>query len=123
MRQFINIVESRNIVTLYHGTCLSNATHMIENGWEPNVVSSGANMGQPRYLYLTTHIEDAEWFANEKGCSTVISVDVPIEYLIVDPEDGVGDTVEDELNNPYGLPGKVVLSRALGREAFEMVKQ
>jgi len=78
-------------------------------------------MGQTRYLYLTTGREDAEWFANAKGCSTIVQVTVPIEYLRVDPEDGIGDTVEDELNSAHGLPGKVILTKSLGPEHFKII--
>lgn len=118
-----SVTESQNSVTLYHGTCEANAANLLSQGWQPGSGSIGANMGQSRYLYLTTHIEDAEWFAREKGCSTVVSVEVPLDSLRVDPEDGIADTVEEELNNPLGLPGKVVLIRGIGKEAFGMVKQ
>ena len=121
MREYINIVESGDTITLYHGTCQSNAESLCTNGWEPNQVSAGANQGQARYLYLTSGIEDAAWFANEKGCSTVLSVTVSLRDLRVDPEDGVADTVEDELNNAHGLPGKVILVRRVGPEAFRVI--
>ena len=80
-------------------------------------------MGQPKFLYLTSGEEDALWFAEEKGCSTVLKVsNVPLEYLEVDPEDGIGDTVEQELNNKFRLPGKVVLVKPLGPEHFSIIK-
>ena len=122
MRHFMQIVENARAVTLYHGTCAGNAEVLCQNGWQPGSGQQGGNMGQTRYLYLTSGIEDAEWFANEKGCTTVLAVTVPVDYLIVDPEDGVGDTVEDELNSPHGLPGKVALTRAVGPEAFKVVR-
>jgi len=121
MRPFINIVEtSLSIVpVLYHGTCPSNADVLIENGWAPNLIAQGANMGQTRYLYLTTHPEDALWFAEQKGCSSIVEVrDVPIASLRVDPEDGIADTVEDEISNGFGLPGKLVLTKPLGADHF-----
>lgn len=122
MRQFMQIVESSEAVTLYHGTCAGNAESLCANGWTPNSGTVGGNQGQTRYLYLTSGIEDAEWFANEKGCTTVLAVTVPMASLIVDPEDGIGDTVEDEINNSMGLPGKVALTRPVGPEAFKVVK-
>lgn len=122
MREFMKLLENASMVTLYHGTCPDSAQSLCAYGWEPRTGPGGANQGQARYLYLTSGIEDAEWFANEKGCSTVLSVTVPISDLRVDPEDGVGDTVEDELNNTHGLPGKVVLVRPVGPEAFKVVK-
>lgn len=122
MRQFMKIVESADTITVYHGTCADSAASLCANGWAPNSGVAGGNQGQARYLYLTTGIEDAEWFANEKGCTTVLAVTVPVASLIVDPEDGVGDTLEDEINNSHGLPGKVALTRPVGPEAFKVVK-
>lgn len=116
------VVESAETVTVYHGTCSGNAASLCANGWVPNSGAVGGNQGQARFLYLSTGVEDAEWFANEKGCTTVLAVTVPMAYLIVDPEDGIGDTLEDEINNPMGLPGKVALTRPVGPEAFKVVK-
>lgn len=123
MRKFMNIVTESDggdiAPVLYHGTCPANAAALIANGWEPRSGQQGANMGQSRYLYLTTGKEDALWFAEEKGCSTVIEIrDVPKAFLRVDPEDGTGDTVDDELHLPHGLPGKVVLTRPLPASHF-----
>ena len=118
----MNLVEaSERTVTLYHGTCAANGASLCAHGWSPQTGQTGGNGGQRRYLYLSTGIEDAEWFANEKGCSTVVKVsDVPLSLLIVDPEDGIGDTLEDELASPHtsGLPGKVALTQALGAHHF-----
>lgn len=116
------VVESAETITVYHGTCAANAASLCENGWAPNSGAVGGNQGQARYLYLSTGVEDAEWFANEKGCTTVLAVTVPMAYLIVDPEDGIGDTLEDEINNHMGLPGKVALTRPVGPESFKVVK-
>lgn len=74
---------------LYHGTCDEDAKEMLNNGWEPSKKSYGSNFGNPKYLYLTTHPLDAEWFANEKGCNIVLKVEVPISQLHVDPDDGL----------------------------------
>lgn len=106
-------------LTLYHGTTPEAARLLADNGWQPNMVPAGANQGQPRYLYLTTHYEDALWFAEQKGCDTVVRLDdVPIDILAVDPEDGIGDTVLEEVSSPHGLPGKLVLTRPLASSHF-----
>ena len=113
---------------LYHGTCEENAIHLIKNGWEPRIpksirASQTANMGQARYLYLSTGYEDALWFAEQRGCNTVIELhNVPIDYLIVDPEDGVSDTVEDELKGFRGMPGKVALTKPLSANHFRLYR-
>lgn len=110
---------TRTIPVLYHGTCPEHAERLLRDGWQPNSGSVGGNMGQARYLYLTNEPENARWFAQEKGCEVVLAVtNIPLAYLRVDPEDGVADTVEDELNHPLGLPGNVVLTRPLGPEHF-----
>lgn len=92
----------------------------MQNGWQPNAFSSGSQCGQSRYLYLTTHADDALWFANEKGSETVLELrDIPYSMLCVDPEDGTGDSVDEEVNSAHGLPGKVVLTKAIEGGAFE----
>ena len=114
--------ESMGTVTLYHGTCPESAKNFLANGWQPRTTGAGANMGQSQYLYLTTEPDDALWFAQEKGCNTVLKVsNVPMSILKVDPEDGVGDTVYDELNSSSGAPGKVVAIRPLGKEHFSLL--
>lgn len=118
----MNLVENARVVTLYHGTSAESAAALCQNGWQPNSGQQSGNMGQARYLYLTTGIEDAAWFANERGCDSIVAVTVPMDYLIVDPEDGVGDTVDEELNSPHGLPGKVALTRAVGANAFKAIR-
>ncbi len=57
-----------------HGTCLPSAEQLLSNGWSPDRGKIGANGGQSRYLYLSTHKEDALWFAEEKGCHSVLKV-------------------------------------------------
>src|SRR5208283_5167375 len=110
--------------TLYHGTCPENAAAIMENGWQPNQVSSGGNAGQPQYLYLTNFPENAQWFANEKGCDTILEVrNIPMSYLQVDPEDGTEDTVERELNfSEKAFPGTVVLTKPLPANHFKVFR-
>ena len=107
---------------LYHGTCSENAQSLVEKGWQPRSGMQGGNMGQPRYLYLSTGYEDALWFANEKGCDTVVELhNVPVDHLIVDPEDGYYASVEEELKStPF--PGKVALTKSLSADHFKMRK-
>lgn len=114
----MNITEALSTYTLYHGTC---SDLLTRTGWSPASGQSGGNGGQARYLYLTSSPEDATWFAEEKGCDIVLVVsDVPASFLIVDPEDGMTDSVEDELNSPHGIPGKVALTRPLAAEHFSV---
>lgn len=114
---------SELLVTLYHGTCSENGQALCKSGWTPRTGGMGGNMGQTRYLYLSTEREDALWYAEEKGCSTVLSVTVPINHLRVDPEDGISDTVEEEMNLSSGLPGKLVLTQPVGPQAFKIVQE
>lgn len=122
MRQWIDLIEAVDTITLYHGTCEDNAAALMRQGWTPYRAPMGGNMGRRCYLYLSTDPEDARWFSNQKGCDVVMAVrDIPVALLRVDPEDGSSDTVEDELTLPQrmkGLPGKVVLTRALGPDHF-----
>jgi hypothetical protein len=114
------IVSSATIKALYHGTCENQAQMLLATGWSPSRHFKGGNAGQTKYLYLTSEYDDALWFAQEKGCNTVLKLtNVPIDYLIVDPEDGTGDTVEDELGHAP-LPGKVALIKPLSRTYFSL---
>ena len=107
--------------TLYHGTTPEAAEAFMHAGWEPGSGPSGGNCGQPRFLYLSTEYDDALWFSEQKGCSTVVELrDVPLEFLAVDPEDGVGETVAEEITSPHGLPGKLVLTEPLPADHFSI---
>ena len=119
----INEIIEQPTVTLYHGTCFDSAKQILTHGWSPNLGSVGSNFGQTKYLYLTTDKEDALWFAQEKGCDTVLKVsNVPLDFLKVDPEDGIEDNVRDELfRHNRRIPGKVVLYKPIGAEYFTIV--
>lgn len=109
------------VFTLYHGTTEESAALLMRNGWQPAVHQTGGNCGQNRFLYLSTGYEDALWFAQEKGSETVLQLtDIPVAFLRVDPEDGCADTVEEELNHPSGLPGKVILTRPIDASFFSL---
>lgn len=108
---------------LFHGTTLENANLLLKNGWSPSQVSSGANGGQSRYLYLTTEIEDAIWFSEQKGEKVVLEVEVNLEDLKVDPEDGVKETVEEELSTSKRskMPAKLVIFKPLAAQFFKRI--
>jgi len=115
--------EGAQTIDLYHGTCMDSAKLMVKNGWRPNQVLPGGNQGQPRYLYVTTFSENAEWFANERGCDTVLLLKkVPVSVLAVDPEDGIGKNVQDELDQTkeLGLPAFLVVTRPLPARHFKV---
>lgn len=59
-------------------------------------------MGNLKYLYLTNNPSNALWFAQEKGCNTILELKVLKSQLRVDPEDGIGDTVDEELERKVG---------------------
>ncbi len=125
IRDMIRIVEaSISAPVLFHGTCADDATRLIQNGWKPRAGAFGANMGQGQYLYLSTGYEDALWFAEQKGCDVVVELhNVPLDHLIVDPEDGLADNVEDELKGFQGMPGKVALTKPLAANHFLLSKR
>ncbi len=117
--------KSIDKLTLYHGTCLPNAQNIIDNGWKPLSSSYGSNMGNSNYLYLSSDKEDALWFAEEKGCNTIIMVsDIPIEYLKPDPEDEIGYTTEELLDRMYNtqIPSKFALTKPLDKEHFKIIQ-
>jgi hypothetical protein len=77
---------------------------------------------QPKFLYLTNILENARWFSEQKGENIVLEVTVPKSYLLVDPEDGHSDTVDEELNSKIGFPGYVVCYKPLAANSFKKVK-
>lgn len=116
--EFINETKS-DTITLYHGTCLENAKELIKNGWD--VGRTGGNLGQSKYLYLSSGYEDAMWFAEEKGCNTVVEIkDIPLDYLLPDPEDEAGYTMSELLNRTGGYPSKYVLTKPLSAKHFSI---
>lgn len=115
-------IKNDKIKTLYHGCCPQDAANFLKYGWRPNspLYHENGNQGQRKFLYLTNTIENAMWFANYKGCATVVKVsDIPLSFLEVDPEDGISDTVEEELG--MELPGNVVLTHPLIASHFSLI--
>lgn len=107
---------------VYHGTTIDNAKNIVENGWRPFSGGVGANCGNNAYLYVTTEKENALWFAAQKGGDTIIEIEVGIDELYIDPEDGVGETVEEELffNNKNGFPSNFTLRKEVFKNRFEI---
>lgn len=125
---FENFQLGDDTITLYHGTCDSNAERLLENGWEANAGQMGGNMGQTRYLYLSSGWEDALWFAEEKGCNVVLEIrDIPLASLKPDPEDEAGYSMSELLDdladvNGMGFPRKFVLTQPLPASHFTIFK-
>lgn len=118
----INYTEVNNL-TLYTGTSEVTAEFFINNGWKPRESGSGGNMGQSRYLYLTSEPENARWYANENGYDTIVEVsNIPIEYLYPDPEDETGFSMKDLLTrmSATGLPSNFVLIKQLDKKHFKI---
>lgn len=105
-------------MVLYHGTSEASARELMQYGWAPERGRSGGQCGQARYLYLTTTADNAQWYATEKMVGVVLKVEVDRSQLRVDPEDGVGGTIEEEMNCPNGFPGNLVCVSALSPESF-----
>lgn len=105
--------ENEEHITLYHGTTQESASELMTNGWNPHQGRTGGQCGQAKYLYLTNIPENALWYAEQKGDDTIIEVEVPLSFLKVDPEDGISDTVLEELNDTHGLPGNVVCFKSI----------
>jgi hypothetical protein len=116
-------------ITLYHGTCKENALEIIQNGWSPKGYIGG-NMGRGDILYLTSLSEDTLWFAEEKGCNCVLIVkNIPISYLIFDPEDGDPDLYNYKIENAIKriksgeqIPVKLALKKTLSATHIELYK-
>lgn len=115
----------KTTLTLYHGTCYNNGAKLIDNGWKPLSGLVGGNMGNPNYLYLSSEPEDALWFAEERGCNTVVEIsDIPIDYLRPDPEDEAGYTISELFirMDKHNLPAKFILTKSLDSSHFSLYK-
>ncbi len=118
----LNALNEKTL-TLYHGTCPENANELINNGWKPSDGGMGANMGNPKHLYLSSEPEDALWFAQEKGCGTLVEIkNIPIEYLRPDPEDEAGYKMGELINRikTTQFPAKFILTQPLDSNHFGM---
>lgn len=112
-----------NVITLYHGTCDINANHLVNNGFKPNLFGYGGNMGDSKYLYLSSDPEDALWFAEQRGCKSIVEVkDIPLNFLKPDPDDESGYTIYDLLDRMKNskLPSKFVLIKDLDKKHFKL---
>ena len=103
-------------LTLYHGTSEASAARLLAEGWTPNSAPPGNQCGDPRFLYLTDEPADALWFANEKGSDVVLEIEVESSHLMVDPDDGMQETVKAELASEW--PAKLVISRPVPPDAI-----
>lgn len=123
LKDILKEINGTSTLSLYHGTCKYSGDKLIQFGWEPMRVYQGSNMGNPKYLYLTSGIEDAEWFANEKGCDTIVQVkDIPLTYLKPDPEDEAGYSMEELIDRMKTIrPSKFVLIQRLDSSHFDLI--
>jgi len=110
-------------ITLFHGTTTDSARLLEQNGWVPHSFPLGNHCGNPGLLYLTTTIENAMWYAQEKGDDAVVAVEIEVSALIVDPEDGIGDTVQEEFekSSRSGMPANFATRRPIPAERFAIV--
>lgn len=117
------LFENKDVtLTLYHGTSDIIGNYLIENGWKPRENGSGGNMGNPKYLYVSTNPEDARWFSNEIGEDTIIELEnVPLEYIKPDPEDEAGFTMTELLDRikRTKLPAKFIIIKELDKKYFK----
>lgn len=111
---------SGDSITLYHGTQPSHALQLISQG-KHKKAPMGANGGQSSLLYVTTHPENALWFASQSGSSEILEVKVPLNQLRTDPEDGVYDTVLEELQAAVrtGIPASLAVHGDLPAHCFK----
>lgn len=124
-----HINELNKTITLYHGTSIENAEYITKHGWTPRTSGSGGNSGQPKYLYVTSEIDDAKWFANENGSNIIIKIsNINILDLKFDPEDGDADLFDykisnaiDKLKNGYNMPIKFILYKFTDKSHFSII--
>lgn len=121
--KYLKIFENfKDTITLYHGTCVGNANNLIKNGWNPNLVSIGSNMGNPKYLYVSSSPEDALWFANQKGCDVVLEIEVTKDVIKPDPEDEDGFTLIELIDRmeKTKLPSKFIITKPISSDKISI---
>jgi hypothetical protein len=115
----VTLTDTPSTPTLYHGTDRRFAQRLLAHGWAPHQAPAGANQGRTDRLYVTTTPDNAAWYAGRHADGVVLRVDVPADArLAVDPEDGMGATVDAELHLPHGLPGNLTIATPLPAHAF-----
>lgn len=104
-----------DFIRVWHGTSAESAIILCRDGWAPHSGPRGSQCGNPALLYVTTHPEDARWFADQKDLGTVLELLIERSSLRVDPEDGVGETVAEELEASarFGVPAKLAVHRPI----------
>lgn len=98
----IEVVPGPGRVLMYHGTSVENVREMAEKGFSPEGWRAGPNGGRRGMLYLTDDPVNAQWFADRTGEGCVISLSVRACDLVVDPEDGMSNSVVEEMTNGSG---------------------
>lgn len=109
-------------VDLFHGTTRQRADVLLRDG-KAGFAPIGANQGRSSLLYLTTHPENALLFSQQSGDAVVLRVTVPASSLRMDPEDGVYQTVLEELQSAAasGVPASIAVQEQLLATAFSDV--
>ena len=92
-----DILPGAGRLTLYHGTTRENAEALLSHGFDPSGWRRGANCGRTGMLYLTDDPMNAQWFGEQFGDGVVLEFRPRACDLVVDPEDGVEETVVKEL--------------------------
>ena len=105
--------NNEETLTMYHGTSAGNEKRLLENGWKPNMVSSGSEQGNPAYLYVSNTPEGAEWYASGKGNpeSVLEIVNIPKSYLGIDPEEYISTDIDKELKQNTSFTIRKPLSK------------
>ncbi|WP_371436167.1 hypothetical protein [Polaromonas sp.] len=120
----LHAYRAKNEVLLFHGTTRENALQLLKVGCGGRA-PTGANQGSRSLLYVTTDPRNALWFSQQAGERVVLQVRVPAAQLVVDPEDGTHDSVEEELQTSMvtRVPGTLAVVGTLGQAAFAVHNQ
>lgn len=112
------------IPVLFHGTTRESAKLLLKKGWAPRKqFAPTANGGRPQFLYVSTGWQDALWFAEQMGEDTVLAIhDITRDMVGIDPEDGMGGTVEEELAKAKKIkfPAKLTIRVPIGPSHFRL---
>lgn len=113
-------VDASERLRMWHCTLAAGAALLLRDGWQPYRAPAGSQCGNPAFLYVTNSSENARWYADEKAEGVVVELLLDPAALRVDPEDGIGDSVAEELeiSARHGLPANLAISQSINAEAF-----